>query len=77
MSVSQWRYLDYFDQVLLHGFIPLSRSLSLNKMVIMHDQDEQELDPLATQQESQKNCFYFRVYQGKPNICVFDQLELN
>ena len=40
MSVSQWRYLDYFDQVLLHGFIPLSRSLTLSKVVIMNDPDE-------------------------------------
>ena len=78
MVVSQWRYLDYFDQVLLHGFIPLSRSLILSKVVIMHDPDgEAEASLSLTENAASEEPRYFRVYQGKQMVCVFDQLELD
>ena len=37
MSHSQMRYLNYFDQILLKGFIPVTRALNLDKIVIVFD----------------------------------------
>ena len=40
MSLSQERYLNYFSQVLLKDFTPLSGPLVLSKILIVLDEEE-------------------------------------
>jgi molybdopterin-guanine dinucleotide biosynthesis protein len=40
MSEAQMTYLEYFDQVLVKGFMPLSKSLTLSKIVLVSDIEE-------------------------------------
>ena len=41
LSVSQHRYLNYFNQVLLHDFTPLSKPLILEKIFIVYEEPEE------------------------------------
>ena len=40
MSISQMRYLSYFNQVFLRDFAPLSKSLKLSKILIVFDEPD-------------------------------------
>ena len=40
MSHSQKRYLDYFNQVLLYDFTPLSNPLVLSKILLVFDEED-------------------------------------
>jgi len=51
MSLSQERYLNYFSQVLLKDFTPLSGPLVLSKILIVLD--EEEIDPQQSQTAGQ------------------------
>jgi molybdopterin-guanine dinucleotide biosynthesis protein len=40
MSEAQMTYIRYFDQVLVKGFLPLSKSLTLSKIVLVNEVEE-------------------------------------
>ena len=90
MSDSQHRYLGYFDQILLNGFIPLSRPLLLSKIIIVYDANPDEKpikvdsgtpddkqEEVIDELEMQQNFVkdvFFRVYLGSDENVVYDQL---
>ena len=75
------RYLNYFDQILLKGFIPMTRQLNLDKIVIVFDAKpgkkkttaQSGVNELELEEEFIKNVF-FRVYVGSEEKIVYDQL---
>jgi len=81
LSETQKIYLGYFDQVLLKGFIPLSKPLILSKIILVNtapepSRRESTLDEISEVIEDPTEFakdLYFVVTQGR--TVVFNQLD--
>ena len=76
MSQSQMTYLKYFDQI-LKGFIPLSKTLLLSKIILVSNDinkgdDEDEHNVLTDPNDFAKGLYFKVVSNGK---VIFDQLD--